>query len=180
MDQTQSLVALAEEAARVEGMILRYAEEHHGEINEQLAEYLDSIESGITVKADQYKWVLDRIEAAEEQLSTYVQKYREAAASLANAREAMRDRIKTAILSLGGKSVSGRQWRFQLAATQPKLIITDEAALRENPEFLETVTEVRLRKDVIKARLLAGEVVPGASLEETLGLRTYVNKGDRR
>ena len=179
----QSLVAMAQEAARVEQLLYQMAEANLGELDEQLLLYLDTIESGITSKVDPYKFVLDALDKAQAQLKAQEEQFYRARKAVENFESRMKDRIKTSMQALETTELVGHAWRFKLATSQSALVVEPgaEARLADSPRFWKTIpAQTVLDKDAIKSALLSGEQVPGAYLEKRYQLRQYVNQGEIR
>jgi len=175
--ENNSLVSLAAEARQVESMILSNAEANGGEINLELESYLDEIKSEIANKPDHYKFVLERLTATSEELAKQADEFSRAAQALDRTAKRIKDRIKEAMDLLGTKEISGYKWTFKLGKAQPRLVIDEQELRAHAPNFLLTHTTQVPDKERIKALLLDGAVIPGATLEYGDALRSSINKG---
>jgi hypothetical protein len=171
-----SLVRLAMEAMELERQILVLAEANDGEIDQQLEAYLGSVEHEIEQKVDNYKFVMDRLEATSTDLAEKAAQFKAAAMALHTAKERLKTKIKETMVVRGVKEVRGVNWRFALTELAPKLEAPD---LTRVPEVFVKVKRVyELDKDLVRIRLEAGDSVPGVTVTPSHALRPYVNKRD--
>lgn len=161
-----SLMALSHEAARVEAMIMELAIANGGEVNPDLDAYLDEIKTRIAEKPDQYKYVIDRLEASSEMLYAQVRDFQRAAIAMESTVKAMKDRIKAAMEMMGVTEVKGKAWRFSISPIAKRLVVSnDDVFVKEHPEFSIVKTTVSVDTKRLKAALEAGHEIPGARLE---------------
>lgn len=171
----QSLLAMTAEAAQLETALMAHAEAHLGEISPELERMLEEVEAKLAVKADSYKYLLDRLKYSAEMLWGQAESFDRAAKQLDMAQERLRDRIKQVMIMRETQEVNGVNWRWRLQAAAPKL----EVDLDQLPHELkiEKVTYAPNR-ELINELLRAGKEVPGVKVVPVTTLRSYVRKSD--
>lgn len=144
-----------------------------GELTPVLEAWLDEVEKNLQTKVDQYKFFQDELKSEIQRLKAEATELSTAARSLERVEDALKSRIKDAMIKLGVTEMRGQSYRFKLSDSAPSLIIDDETRI---PGAM-TLVKIEPDKALIKSELLAGTVVPGARLQASHQLRTYVNKG---
>jgi hypothetical protein len=164
-----SLVALAVEAAEIGRLLM----EAGGELTPELETRLDVNTQLLPAKVDAYNYIIDELESQAElwkrrkDASAAIQKRFDSQA------ERLRNRIKFAMKEMGTTEIAGRQYKFQLRKSAPKLVIDNEAAIPA--EFKMIVQTTITDTDRIKSALVDGFEVPGAKLEENGSLYPMQN-----
>ena len=173
----QSLTQLADAYHRVELALLHDAEDHGGEVHPLFELFLDSIESDIEVKVDQYFYVLDRLKAESERLKEEAKRIDIASEQLSSAAERIQDRMMLVMQSLNTDELRGVNYRFKIQKNSVP-------SVEYPPQWIESppVDYTRIKKalDVkaLKESLMTGRFIEGCSLTYGKHLRSYVNKGD--
>lgn len=164
-----SLVKIVKEVASLETMLI----ESGGELTPEIEAMLTVKEVNLPEKVDSYEAMLDRLSVIESLYKERAKLFSQAAKSLGNAQDTLKDRIKYAMKELGVTELLGHDIRFKLSSSKPKLVIEDEKAIPK--EYKAEVITVEVQKDKLLEDLKIGSV-EGARLEESFSLRTYVNK----
>lgn len=149
-----------------------------GEITPQLETWLKEVDTQIATKIDSYVYFLDDISSEATRLQEEARALSDASRSLDRVYEALKDRIKQSMMVLGENELGGQKWRFKLVRSMNGPIEVDPSLVPKKYEKTTIVKE--LDRKQIKADLLAGEDVPGATLTESVQLRNYVNKGAKK
>lgn len=172
-----SLVELADAYHRVEAALLSDAESSGGEIHPLFELFLDSIESDLEVRVDQYAYVLDRLKAESARLEADAKRLKAASDQLTHAAERIQERIMLSMDSLQATELRGINHRFRVQKNGVPSVEYPPAWIDEPPaEF----TRIKKALDVkaLKETLLQGQVIEGCSLRYGKHLRDYINKGD--
>ena len=164
-----TLYDLVIEANKVEEALFK----SQGEVSPEFEKWIEEIDHLLEVKADNYAHVLDKIELTIEQLKSNAQQYQQAAKSLENHHNRIKERIKSALIVMNRESISGEKKTFSLASCSQRLLI-DVTEL--DPAYLMEKRELVPDKERIKADLKEGKIVKGAHLEGGKSLRISVTK----
>jgi hypothetical protein len=157
--------------------LLQLIEELSGETTEITEKWWMEIENNLASKVDSYSsmemMLADRAAAQRAKAN----KFMDAAKSLENMHERLRERIKEAMRIKGTMELRGNDYYYRLAARAPKLVI-DELYLPNC--YRETMTIYQVNKDRIKEELQKGFKVDGARLESVFSLTCAINKESKR
>jgi predicted RNase H-like nuclease (RuvC/YqgF family) len=164
-----TLYDLVLEANKVEEALFK----SQGEVSPEFENWIQEIDHMLEVKADNYAHVLDRIESTIEQLKSNAQQYQQAAKSLENHHNRIKERIKSALIAMNRESIAGEKKTFSLASCAQRLLI-DVTEL--DPAYLMEKRELVPDKERIKADLKEGQTIKGAHLEGGKSLRITVTK----
>lgn len=174
------LVALSQEAARVEALLMELAAMDDGEIDAQLDAYLDEIKTKIAEKPDQYKYVMDRLGMASELLYAQANQFERAALVMESTVSRMKSSIKDAMEALQVDVIKGQTWQFKLGKAQQRLVIEDEAQfVKDQPQLVLVKTVYEIDRARLKEVLKAGQVIPGAGLEGGTSLLQQIVKAGK-
>lgn len=165
--EKKSLVSLVNEHQE----LMRLIYDAEGDITGALDEMSQSNSMALAAKADNYNFMIVRLDAEEAALKQQAEMFTRAAKRATQAREWLKNNIKNAMAALETRTLEGETIKFTLSPSKPALEI-DEAAL--DPAFTMQVTETVPDKERIRAALEAGEQVPGARLRQGFTLRTSV------
>jgi hypothetical protein len=146
--------------------------ENNGEITPEIEVALMVIEERTPAKIDAYAVVMERMEMESKYWAEKAEYYKRVSNSCKNVREKLRENIKYAMEQLGTKELMGRDVRFRLSSSTPKLVINEDILDRE---YLKTEYVTSPDKDRIKEALKAGTDVEGACFLETTSLRQFAN-----
>lgn len=170
--QTKSLASLNEDFLRLQQLLIS----NGGEISEEIDKLLIVDEEMLSVKADSYAHVIERLEDEETYWKNKSDQYAKVGRSCATARQRLRDAIKNAMVFRGIIEIEGEDCSFKLTASAPKLVINQSEL---PPQYLiETVT-VEPLKEALKLALKRGETISGAHLEPVTALRTNIKRGGK-
>lgn len=146
--------------------------ENGGEMNEQIEAALISLEDRTPAKIDAYAVVMERMQMESEYWKSKADYYAKVGKACANVREKLRENLKYAMEQLGTREIAGRDVRFRLSPTTPKLVIAESLL---DSEYFKTETIRTPDKDRIKEDLKAGKQIDGATLMESFAVRQYAN-----
>lgn len=169
MSEMKSLPAIIGDANNVVQAIL----DNSGEITPEIENALQVVEASLTQKADQYSFLIERLEFESEYWKAKAQEFNKIAQACTTARERMKDRIKVAMNILGLEEINGKDVRFKLQKSNPKLVIEDESKI--DAAYKTVISETVIDKERVKEDLRLGVPVAGAKLEQGFSLRTYAN-----
>lgn len=144
-----------------------------GELSPELETALINIDLAMAEKVDGYDHVMERLEHEAEYWKAKADAYAKIAKAHANAKERMKNAIKSAMQAMEKTEVKGVDVRFKMTPVKPKLVI-DQATL--DPSYLMQVTTSVPDKERIEMALRLGDEVMGAKLEQSFALRSYANK----
>lgn len=167
MSESKSLLAIANEVNSLETMLL----ESQGEITEEIEKFLSVKETHLPDKVDSYYFIMEGMKSKEALYKAQADKYASAAKSFRNAQETLKERLKLAMAEMSLDEIKGHAWRFKLSASKPSLVVENEAEIPKE-YFVQTII-TSLEKDRLLEDLKIGQV-PGAKLEPSLSLRSYV------
>jgi hypothetical protein len=154
MNQTQSLVSIAQDALALESLIL----ENSGELDATLEQWLDEVQTQLATKTDQYKFVMDRLESSSQFLKAKADEIYDAAKRLETASDRLKQRIKEVMIVTDRSEIHGSHYVFKLSNSTPKMIINES----ELPTtYKRSVIIQEIDKDLIKSEIKAGNSVPG-------------------
>lgn len=167
-EENKSLIVLASQANSIEQMLI----EASGELTPEIEAILSIRDTQLPEKVDSYYFIMERMKAGEAFYKEKADMFSKAAKSFKNAQETLKERLKLAMVELTTDELRGNAFRFKLSAGKPSVLVTDEDAIPR--EYFEEVTEFVLKKDRLSEDLKIGEV-PGAVLDQTMTLRSFVN-----
>ena len=142
-----------------------------GELSEELEQSLCEVNVELCEKLDGYSSILDRLEMESELLKKKAAGYQKISRTVERVRARLKENIKTNMMVLGVKTVSGSDIDFQLSPCEYTLEINDEIL---NDKWKMVVTELVPDKKMIKEALKLGDDIPGAKLTGGFKLRTII------
>jgi len=142
-----------------------------GELSEELEQSLCEVNVELCEKLDGYSSILDRLEMESELLKKKAAGYQKISRTVERVRARLKENIKTNMMILGVKTVSGSDIDFQLSPCEYTLEINDEIL---NDKWKMVVTELVPDKKIIKEALKLGDDIPGAKLIGGFKLRTTI------
>jgi hypothetical protein len=166
----KSLVALAQESAEIERIII----ESDGELTPELEKALTINEINLPDKVEGYHNIIQRVELMSEHYKRQVEFYARLKKSCDNFETALKENIKTAMRITNTSEIAGNSIVYKLTNSNPKLIVFDEKVLPQ--EYKKEVVETVIDNKKIKDHLVAGLNVDGARLEPTDSLRKFGKK----
>lgn len=169
-EKKKDLISIVMEMNAVTQQII----ESGGELSPQLEEFFASVSKDLAQKTDSYAFVMDRLDAEEKFWAEKAEQFGRVAKSVGNARERMKQAIKTAMHVMETDEVKGNDFRFKLSRSTPKLVI-DQNLLPAH--YFMIVNSRVVDKEMIARELEAGHEIAGAKMEEVKSLRKYVNRG---
>lgn len=170
---TTSLATRAHEKVALWKMI----EESGGELTETVEQWLDEVDLNLATKVDAYRFMLDELDRESDRLGAEAETLTKASRSLFKVKERLKDRIKEVMnFVLMTDELKGVNHRFKLVNGQRKLVVYDEDAIPL--QFKKVVTTATIDKEALRDYIVGAGAVPGAYVEDTKQLRTYIRKGD--
>lgn len=168
LHESKSLLAIANEVNSLETLLL----ESMGEITPEIEKHLSVKETHLPDKVDSYYFIMEKMKANEAFYKAQAEKFTSAARTFKNAQETLKERLKIAMAEMNTDEIKGHAWRFKLSASKPSLVVENEAEIPKE-YFVQTIITF-LEKDRLLEDLKIGQV-PGAKLEPSSSLRSYVN-----
>lgn len=144
--------------------------ESEGEITEAIAARL----AQIAQKVDGAVFVLERFEKIAEHYADKAKKMADISTSARKANDRLREYIKGAMEAMGSTELEGDDFRFKITRSPPKVVVTSEESIPDT--FMVTKVLKSPDKKAISKAIEAGQEVPGAGLEYSVGLRIYPRK----
>lgn len=166
----KSLYELSKEA----NMLTEALIESSGEISEELLKELVLHKDTLAVKASQYAFTMDKLEAESEFLKKKAKEYSDTAKRLIAMKEQMGERLKEYCLNNVVDKIEGENVTFKLVRSSPKVNVLDERLLPE--DVLRIKTEITVNKEEIARRMKLGEKFEGVQLEETYYIKASLKK----
>jgi hypothetical protein len=150
--------------------------ESNGEITPELEAWMQEISTNLATKVDALAFVLQNLDNRQKQLKEKAEQYKEMQKRFEAAEKRLREYIQQNITLLGSDSVEGSDYKFSLRETPGRLEVNEEELLAC---YKMPVTTVVPDKERIKYDLLEGRLVPGAKLIKTKTIQMRM-KGPRR
>lgn len=147
--------------------------QENGELNETLEQWLSECQRNLATKVDSYGYILDRLDSTSDELKRQAKRFSDAAKQVENARDRLKETVKTTLQVLEKNEIKGESFTFKLSNTAQRLVL-DETALPEN--YKMQVTTIVPDKERIKSDLKEGKEIQGARLEGGKALRVTVSK----
>lgn len=144
--------------------------ESEGEITDMIAAKL----AQIAQKVDGSVFVLERFEKIAEHYADKAKKMADISTAARKANDRLREYIKGAMEMMGSTELEGDDFRFKITKSPPKVVVTSEGDIPE--PFMVTKVMKSPDKKAISKAIEAGQEVPGAALEYSVGLRIYPRK----
>lgn len=164
----KSLVALVHDFADLDRQLI----ESNGELTPQLESELQITEENVRSKVDRYKLYTDHLESRAMYFKDIEEQAKSARRLFENHRERLRETLKFSMHAMDRPELVGNDWRYTLSPGKKRLVIV-ETEIPDKYKVPETVYV--LDKAAIEADLQMGYAVPGAKLEDTETLRSYIN-----
>lgn len=128
---------------------------------------LEVIEDEMTIKAESYKVVMDRIEADIAMIKSEEARLSDQRKSMEKSIEQMKQSLFSAMKETGTQKMKSPHYTFSIQKNAPSVSITPGITLDDK--------WMRIKRDpdkaAMKEALKAGEVIPGVSLVQTESLR---------
>lgn len=169
MEHKQTLAVILKEANALEELLL----ESEGELSPILSEWMVINEQNMATKVDNYKHFFDKLELSCEYFKKKENEIRDARKAYENFILRLKENLKFTMESMTVSELKGHDYRFKLSRAKAKVVITNEGAIPS--DYVREKITYEVNKDAIKKAIDEGIVVPGASLEESVSLRSYVN-----
>ena len=144
-----------------------------GHITPEIEEMYKQLTTNLITKVDACAFIEKKLESEAEFFKEQAKYYTSIARSLETSRENIRERIKTAMLTLDYKEILGRVARFVLTKAAKKLILEPARLPKEYVTVVQTEVPNR---DKILGDLEKGLTIEGATLVENVALRQFANK----
>lgn len=163
MSDKSQFALVAVNAADIEMMLI----ESGGDMTPELQEKLNSIKPNIDLSAS----MIERCGAHAEHFRKKARAFAEIAQGFEKSESYLKQIIKDDMQAHGVSELLGKDVRFKLSPSKPKLVIDEET--------LDSAYQMHVLqpdKKKIEEDLALGVPVQGARLEETKSLRTYLIK----
>lgn len=169
-----TLMEIAQDAIALEELIF----EERGELNETVEKWLGEVQGSLTRKVDSYHFAMQRFESTAAMMRKRAAQFTDAARTLSNLHDSLKERIKFAMNMLELEEVKGTDFRFKKAKGKDKVIIVEK--LVDPKYFTERVVreldQEKLLEDAAKAIVEKSPLPTGITFEPSWSLRPYVNK----
>lgn len=170
----KTLVTIMKDAQALETEILA----HDGEVTDLIEKWMQVNKDEMATKADSYKYAYDQLQDSAEVLKRKAKMFSDAAKTLENASEHLKERLKYSMEQFGFDSISGNDFKWALTkeTTKSKLIIEDEQLIP--PSYMKEEIKFTPNEEEITQALKAGVGVHGCRIEvkKSRSLRATVNK----
>lgn len=169
MSDNKSLVVLAEQAAKVETMLI----ESNGEISPELEAMLAEIDLALPEKVESYDLLLSRMETLSNFYLERAEMLEKMAKAASNVIERCQENLKLAMAKMQVDELKGIDVRYKLTNTAGKVVIENEELIPAGYTVIEQVKKIEKKR--IAEDLKLGVPVNGARLEIGKSLRRYAN-----
>lgn len=144
-----------------------------GEISTDVEVLIKDLSNRLSNTADAYGYVWRRLEIEQGFYHKEAEYYSEKAKRASKGIERIKERLKAAMLVANATDLSGTRWELKMNKSRPKSRIDEDRfpKVSEDPTLWTTKTEHRINKAAVVERLLSGERIPGAELEDVYALR---------
>lgn len=146
-----------------------------GELSEDVAKVLAEVEKDLPVKVDSYAFIQDKIKAEVEFWGDRNKQIESVLKGFKNFEDALKERLKIAMKTLGKTEVDGNEFKFKLQEGGNVLVVENEKAIPS--EYFETVVTAVLKKKELMQDLEMGIEIDGASLSKPQYVKKYINRG---
>lgn len=161
----RSLVEIFREANRIEKELI----ESRGELTPCLEAELLITKDQLSKKIDSYDFIINNFESKCDFYREMASKYSDAAESVENYSNRLKDRIKFVMMESGMRELEGETVKYKISSSMPRLVIDDESKIPDKYKIITTqIDKQPLKRDLKNIK------IPGARLEETCALRAFV------
>ena len=137
--------------------------ENGGELTPELELSLAINKDQLQVKSAGYAFVIKDKDAEIAAIDTEIERLNKLKSVRVNAKERLKDAIKTAMELYGIEKIESNTIRITLAKSAPSVVIEDESLIPE--KYKRTETKTTISKKDISNDLKAGEKIKGCYLE---------------
>jgi hypothetical protein len=149
-----------------------------GELTPELESEIAHVDLALPQKVDGYVVTLDRMMAEAEYFKLKAEEFLAVSKGIVNARELLMGHLKACMEMMQVSEIQGNDWRFKIQSAAPAVKISNEDLIPK--EYTREVVEIKIDKKRIAEDLKLSVPVPGAHLETTTYVRSYVNKASDR
>jgi hypothetical protein len=174
MSENKSLMSLVRDHYKLDEDLLK----NGGELSEELEQFMQITEKGLSEKIDSYKLYMDHLAFRAEYFDNLAKQAEQYKKVFDNQIKRMKENIKFAMRNMNTTELRGEQYRFALTEPTDKLVIENEEAIPAM--FTKEELVLKLDREAIMNELKKGEQVPGAKIELTQQLRQYVNSNSKK
>jgi hypothetical protein len=166
----KSLYDLLNEVNHIENLLTEVSDEEFTLLLQQMS---SEVVEQARDKIDRYKFLIDALSSRAPFWEQRAKEAQRVQRSILSVCERIKGALKGAMQAHGLQQIAGQEYRAQLSNAKPALVI-DESQL---PDLwrMEVRTLV-VDKEMIRAALDRGEVIPGARLELSYTLRFYPSR----
>ena len=145
--------------------------ESMGELTPDIEKAIAKIHDALPNKADNYKFFIDDLKSQADVMNERAAVFIKISKSMLNYIDSLKYYLKMNIINLGEEELVGTHWKWKLVNNAASLIVDDEKLVPA--KFKEIVQVTKIRSDLIKEALKAGEIVPGTRLESGSHVRSF-------
>jgi hypothetical protein len=145
----------------------------NGEMTVDVEKAHQELTDNLAQKVDSCAFVEKKLQAEADFFKEQAQYYTKIARALEKSKEAIRQRVKESMITLGYSEISGERSRFTLSKIADKLVIDSEQLPNDYKIFYQ---DFYPNKEKILDDLRSGVEVAGAKLEDNYALRQFANK----
>lgn len=154
--------------------IIRQIVEAGGEVTPELEERLSLVANDLMKKVDGYSAALSRLDGEKDFWKERALMYERVAKACSQAKDFLKEKIKSAMLQLNVTRLEGPESKFTLSEGSPKVVVDDPNKV---PDFFKKeVVTVSVDKVAIKKAWKNDQPIPGVHLEKVVQLRSSVNR----
>lgn len=146
--------------------------EAQGEVTAEVESAMNYLSKELRNTTDLYGYLLARLEQEAQFQRTEAKEYTLKARRTETALERVKDRIKSSMLGMDTNRLEGRRRGFVLRKSKDKVVIDESKfpSVAARPDLWREKKEFVVDKQAVLDRLVKGEVVEGACLEEVYAL----------
>jgi hypothetical protein len=140
-----------------------------GELDEQtLKDTLEGIEFDLEEKADNYAKIIKNISSDIEGIKTEQKRLADKGKALESKIKTLKNNLEQSMLMTGKKKFKTQYFSFNVQKNPPSVDIQDESKI---PSTYFVTQDPKLDKKVLLKALKDGQIVEGATIKQTEGLR---------
>lgn len=159
------------ELVKISHQIQEMLVENDGEITPAIEKSMTELHNKLPEKCDSYKFFIDDLKSQSEVMNERAAVFIKISKSMLNYIDSLKYYLKMNIINLGEEELVGTHWKWKLVNNAASLIVDDEKLVPA--KFKEIVQVTKIRSDLIKEALKAGEIVPGTRLESGSHVRSF-------
>lgn len=170
---TKSLMTLVSESAALEAALIQ----SNGEVTPEIEALLAVKDLHLPEKVDNYALIIDRMDVVSAFYKAKAEEFLRLAKAASNVVDRCEDNLKVAMESMHTDEIQGHDVKYRLVQSNPKCVITDEAAVDAGYKVTETITTIDKKRLIEDLKM---GPVGGAKLERGMSLRRYLNTPNKK